>query len=173
MSRRGSVVKGAVAGAVGGLLASWIMNQFQAAWSRVSSRIQPDGEAGSSQEQDQAEDATMKTAGALGKVFLGRELLREEKQKAAPIVHYAFGTFVGAIYGAASEKSPEVRTGFGLPFGTAVFIGADEIAVPALGLAAQSPLETSISDHVYAFASHLAYGASTELIRRCFRRQLR
>jgi hypothetical protein len=34
----GSVWKGLVAGLAGGLVASWTMNQFQAAWRRVAAK---------------------------------------------------------------------------------------------------------------------------------------
>ena len=176
MFRRKSVWKGAVAGAVGGLAASWAMNEFQAAWSAVSRRIQQNGDSGrqrSEQGSEASEDATMKAAGAVAENVFGRQLTREQKEKASPVVHYMFGTAVGGLYGASSEKLPEIKSGLGLPFGTAVFLGADEIAVPALGLAQQSPAETRIQDHIYSLVSHLVYGATTELVRRGVRSYLR
>ncbi len=175
MSRRRSVWKGAVAGAIGGLAASWAMNEFQAAWSAIGRRIQENGNSGQQQSEQgtESEDATMKTARAIGEQVLDRQLTREEKKKASPFVHYAFGTSIGGAYGAAAEKVPKVKAGFGLPFGTAVFVGADELAVPALGLASQSPWEINVQDHIYSLASHLVYGATTELVRRGVRAYLR
>ena len=175
MSRRGSVWKGAVAGAIGGLAASWAMSEFQAAWSAIGRRIQENGNSGPEQsdQENKSEDATMKTAGAIGDHVLHRRLTREEKEKASPFVHYAFGASIGGLYGATAEKVPDVKTGYGLPFGTAVFVGADEVALPALGLAQQSPSETKMHDHIYSLASHLVYGATTELVRRGVRAYLR
>ncbi len=168
MSRRRSVWKGAAAGAIGGLAASWVMSEFQAAWSAIGRRIQEDGNSGQLQSEQgtESEDATMKTAGAIGEQVLHRPLTRDEKKESSPFVHYAFGASIGGAYGAAAEKLPQVTTGFGLPFGTAVFVGADEVAVPALGLASQPPSTTKVQDHIYSLASHLVYGATTELVRR-------
>lgn len=175
MSRRHSVWKGAVAGAIGGFAASWAMNEFQAAWSAIGRRIQGNGNSGKqeSAEGSKSEDATMKTAGAIGEHVLHRRLTREEKKKASPFVHYAFGASIGGLYGATAEKVPDVKTGYGLPFGTAVFVGADEVAVPALSLAQQSPSQMKMQDHIYSLASHLVYGATTELVRRGVRAYLR
>jgi hypothetical protein len=38
---------------------------------------------------------------------------RQEKKAAAPIVHYFFGTAVGAAFGVAVETTSAVRTGLG------------------------------------------------------------
>src|SRR4051812_9058626 len=105
-----SVWKGAVAGVVGGLVASWVMNQFQAGLSRVSGQPQQNAEDG--------ENATEKAAAAVAEPLLDRSLTRQEKQTAGPAVHYAFGSTVGAIYGAVAEMAPATTTAWGLPFGT-------------------------------------------------------
>ena len=175
MSRRRSVWKGAVAGAIGGLAASWAMSEFQAAWSAIGRRMKENGNSGQQQsdQENKSEDATMKTAGAIGDHVLHRRLTRVEKEKASPFVHYAFGTSIGGLYGATAEKVPNVKAGYGLPFGTAVFVGADEVAVPALGLAQQLPSQMKMQDHIYSLASHLVYGATTELVRRGVRAYLR
>ncbi len=171
--RRKSVWRGALAGVAGGLAGAWAMNQFQAGWSALSARIQQDGDSGSQPtEQEHSEDATMKTAGAISDRVLNRPLSYEEKKKTSPFVHYIFGSSMGALYGAAAEEIPGVKAGFGLPFGAALFVGADEIAVPALGLAAQAPWETSMRDHLYSLLSHCVYGATAEVIRRGVRAYL-
>jgi putative membrane protein len=164
--------KGLVAGAAGGLAAAWVMNQFQTGWSRVSEKLQhsetPQGEQ-ERQSQADDEDATMKTAGKISESVFDRRLSREEKKKLGPVVHYAFGTSVGALYGAAAEIVPQTTFAAGLPYGAAVFVGADEIAVPALGLSKQ-PKEYPASAHLYGLASHLVYGLSLEMARRGVRR---
>ena len=86
-------------------------------------------------------------------------------------MHYAFGTVVGGVYGVVAEFAPVVTTGAGVPFGTAVWLGADEIAVPALGLS-KPPTQYPLSKHLYAIASHFVYGLTTDVVRRSLRKVL-
>jgi putative membrane protein len=178
------VWKGLVAGLVGGLVASWTMNQFQAVWSKVAEgfekphgaqSMKPSEGQGASQtsEEDKGEqeDATVKAARAVSEGVFGHELKESEKEVAGAAVHYAFGTAVGGLYGAVAELSPEVTAGAGVPFGTAFWLVADETAVPLLGLA-KGPTEYPVSTHIYALASHLVYGATAELVRRAVRNAL-
>lgn len=163
-------VKGLLAGAAAGLVAAWAMNQFQSAWSKASEQLQSGGQENQSQnaqgqDQEEKEDATMKAAGKLAQATLGRNLSKQEKKKAGPVVHYLFGTFAGAVYGLVGEYLPPARVGFGTAFGATLFLLADELAVPALGLSG-SATEAPLSSHLYGLFSHLVYGASAEGIRR-------
>ena len=173
MARRKCIWKGTVAGLAGGLAASWVMNEFQAWWSAAAKKLKQNGNSSESdpQKSEESEDATMKVAGKISETLLNRQLSQEEKKKAGPVVHYAFGAAMGGLYGALAEDFPQVKVGFGLPFGAALFICADEIAVPAFGLS-QSPLDTKPEDHLYALVSHFVYGATTELVRRGVRSYL-
>ena len=106
----------------------------------------------------------MKVAGTLAHLA-GRELSYPEKKKAGLLVHYAFGTAMGGLYGIALEMSPRParrRAALsGLAFGSSLFLGADEVAVNRLGLSSgQAPL----SSHIYALASHLVYGLTTGMV---------
>lgn len=177
-----SVWKGIVAGLAGGLVASWTMNQFQAAWTRLAENAEkPHGaqsmkpsegstgnQGGDTKEQD---DATVETAKAISENVFGHELQESEKRPAGAAVHYAFGAASGGVYGAVAEVVPQVTTAAGLPFGGAVWLFGDEITVPLLGLA-KPPTEYPLSTHVYALASHLVYGATAELSRRAVRHML-
>jgi putative membrane protein len=163
--------KGVVAGAAGGLAASWVMNQFQAAWSKAQSRMGAERRRQEHQSQPNGEDATMKAAKKVAHALLHRDLSLEEEKKLGPVIHYAFGAGMGAVYGAAVEIVPRARFGAGLPYGAAVFLGADEVAVPALGLS-KPPKEYPASTHLYGLASHLVYGLSLEMVRRGVRRML-
>ena len=174
-----NILKGVVAGLAGGLLASWTMNQFQAAWMRAvggndkphgAQSLQPaEGSQGDqSQDAKEQDDATVETAKVISKNVFGHELQESEKKPAGAAVHYAFGTATGGLYGALAEVSPQVTTAAGLPFGAAFWLIADEISVPLLGLS-KGPTEYPVSTHVYAFASHLVYGLTTELSRRALR----
>jgi putative membrane protein len=161
----GEIWKGAAAGIAGGLLASWIMNQFQTAMSRLA------GEGDGQGSDSGGEDATVKTAERVSRGVFDHELSKEEKKTAGPAVHYAMGAVSGGIYGAVSELLPVARWGLGLPFGAAVWLLADEVALPALGLS-KKPNEYPASVHAKALASHLVYGLSTDLVRRGLRRAM-
>ena len=86
-------------------------------------------------------------------------------------MHYGFGALMGAVYGGLSEEFSPTSSAWGTAFGSALFIGADEIAVPALGLA-PGPSETPLNMHLFAWASHLVYGAALESVRRPVRSAL-
>ena len=175
--------KGLVAGLAGGLVASWTMNQFQAAWSKAAEgfekphgaqSMQPsEGEQPSTagENKEQQDDATVKAARAISEGIFGHELKEEEKRPAGAAVHYAFGTVTGGLYGAVAEFSPEFTAGVGLPFGAAFWLVADETAVPLLGLS-EGPTRYPLSTHAYAFASHLVYGLTAEVTRRAVRNAL-
>lgn len=184
-----NVWKGIVAGLAAGLVASWTMNQFQAAWTRVTEGFEkPHGAQSmqpsegpnpeetsdatqSPQEKEQQDDATVKTARAISKNIFGHELTESEKKPAGAAVHYAFGTATGGLYGAMAEFAPQVTAGAGIPFGAVFWAVADEAAVPLLGLA-KGPTEYPLSTHAYALASHLVYGVTAELSRRALRQIL-
>ena len=156
MSNTNCIVKSVVAGTAGGLIAAFAMNQFQALLSTVS---------GQQESNSEDEDATVKTAKAISQTFFSHELTDDEKKWAAPAVHYGLGASLGAVYGALAETVPVTTTGAGTLYGTAVWIGADEIAVPAFGLS-KGPSETPLSSHASALASHLVFGLVTGLTRK-------
>ena len=175
----GSVWKGLAAGVVGGSVASWVMEEFQALWGKVSESLEGSGgEDGSKEEGGQSpgggeeqEPATVKAAEAISENVFGHELTKGEKDVAGPAVHYVMGAGSAAIYGVLAEFAPGVTAGAGVPFGTAVWLVADEAAVPALGLS-KGPTEYPLSTHVYSLASHFVYGLTTEFVRRGVRRLL-
>jgi len=176
----GSIWKGIVAGLAGGLVASWTMNQFQAAWTRLAENTEkPHGAQsmqpaeGSKEEgsKENDENAKVKAARAISEGVFGHELQESEKEPAGAAVHYAFGTASGALYGALAELAPQVTTAVGIPFGAAFWLLADEVSVPLLGLS-KGPTEYPLSTHAYALASHIVYGATAELSRRAVRQML-
>ena len=177
-----NVWKGIVAGLAGGLVASWTMNQFQAAWMRLAANsdkphgaqsMKPSDGSNGNQDQDAKEqdDATVKAAKAISETVFGHELQESEKKPAGAVVHYAFGAASGGLYGALAEVVPQVTTTAGLPFGAAFWLIADEVSVPLLGLS-KGPTEYPLSTHAYSLASHIVYGVSTELSRRALRQIL-
>jgi hypothetical protein len=160
-SENHAIWKGMAAGAAGGLAASWTMNQFQSLWAAAAKNFS-NGQSGG---QKPDEDATVKTARAISRGLLHCDLTKDQKKWAGPVVHYALGTLLGAVYGAFAGKASLARAGFGAAYGSAVWLAADEVAVPAFGLS-KSPGETTASSHVQELAAHVVYGVTTDLVRR-------
>lgn len=153
--RRRSLWKGLLAGALGGFVGSFAMSQFH---SLVVPRVQ------TSSRRDK-DDSTVLAGSAISQVFFHHELTGRERKIAGPIVHYAFGASMGAVYAALVERMPGARAGWGVPFALVLWMGAHVITVPALGLSepiTRSTLEAEGAE----FGAHLVYGAATEAIRR-------
>jgi putative membrane protein len=176
-----SIGAGVIAGAIGGLAAAWVMNVFMeaagegiqkaaarldgAAKRQEMEQSRPQNEAG---HEEPKEDATMKAADAVVSAITGgRHLTLKGRQAGGPIVHYAFGALMGALYGLTAEAMPMAKAGFGTAFGGALFAGADLWAVPALGLSGSS--ENSVSSLATPLSAHLVYGVTTEGVRRLVR----
>lgn len=183
----GDVLKGLAAGIIGGLVASWTMNQFQALLSELAAgEERPHGaqsmQQGTPQQgvgrelqergsDDEKDNAAVRTANAISEIVFDHRLTKSEKESGGAVAHYAMGITSGAVYGTVAELLPETTIGFGLPFGAAVWAIADEGIVPALGLS-KSSTEYTLPIHAYAFASHLVYGLTTEAVRRVVRNAL-
>jgi uncharacterized membrane protein YagU involved in acid resistance len=155
-----------IAGFVGGLVASFAMEHFQ----RALGTISPDlggapGAGGQQYRKPQAEPSTYQAADAISRTVTGEPLDGDNKPAAASAIHYAFGGSVGAIYGAAALNNPDIAAWGGVPFGASVWLIADEMGMPLMGLA-KAPTEHPLQDHATTFASHLIYGATTDAVRR-------
>jgi hypothetical protein len=171
-----------VTGVAAGIAATLIMDQFQkltsagqkAAEKQYRLAHHESGEAIERDQQQKAEeaaqqeDSTEKVARKIAEAS-GKDIPQQDKKKAGQAVHYAFGTLMGAVYGVTAELVPEVTTGGGTAYGTLLFLGAHEVAVPAFQLA-PSPSETPATDHLQHWAAHVVYGGSLELVRSLLRR---
>jgi putative membrane protein len=168
MGSEAHLSRGIAAGVIGGIVASWIMNEFmKGPGRRLQQAIQSpeENERQAIESETPREDATMKTADAVVSTVTGGEHLTwKQRQKAGPIVHYAFGGMVGAVYGGLAEIWPGIRGGCGTTFGAILFTGADLIAVPVLNLG-PSPEDQPATAQAAPLAAHLVYGVATELVR--------
>lgn len=175
-----NMIRGMAAGLLAGCAASWVMQAF-AQMEPVHPRPRQKGgsNGGESEgaasrpreaikQEGQHEDATVKTAEMVSRKLFEHELTDEEKQIAGPVVHYAYGSLMGALYGGLAEVMPGLGAGMGLPYGFALWVLGDEVAVPALGLS-KGPGEYPVDVHADALASHLMYGATTDVLRRVLR----
>jgi uncharacterized membrane protein YagU involved in acid resistance len=167
------IIRGILAGIAGGLVASWVMNEFSSTLGqKLSNAIETPQEQEQLKQQSDGEDATMKTADKIVETVTGgRHLTHEQREIGGPIVHYAMGAISGGIYGALTEYLPIARAGFGTTFGTVLFASADVFGVPAAGLGPW-PDQYPLSSLANPLAGHLIYGATTELVRRLVRQIL-
>jgi uncharacterized protein DUF1440 len=173
--RKSNPFLGAMAGAIGGLAGSWAMVRFNRALGgggfrrgdahpHRRQRARPNDTDGTFSD----EPASIQLASAIASPVIGRPLDEREKEVGGPIMHYLFGAFMGAMYGAAAETQPSATAGAGIPFGTAVWLAADEIGVPLAGFASD-PQDYPLSRHAAAFGSHVVFGVTVETVRRILR----
>lgn len=161
--KRNSTWKHVIGGFIGGLAATAAMSQFQNALRNLT---KPSREESSSPEKE-FEDATVKAAAKLSRLA-GHELTPQEKKKAGPLVHYSFGTIMGVVYSMAKANAPDrlrhaPALTSGATFGSALFLAAHEIAVPAFHLAPK-PSESPFAEHASELTGHLVYGLTLEAV---------
>ena len=175
----GSIGAGVVAGMIGGIAGTWVMNHVQGFWSNAvdgyESRSAPGRhDSRDWQERHDGTNANEIAAQTIAGYAMDRPLTREELKVGATMVHFAFGAAVGAIYGAALERTRNVAArgsmASGAAFGTSVWAGADEIAMPLLGLSRNR--EFPLEHHAQSFVAHIAFGVTAELVRRGVRAML-
>jgi putative membrane protein len=158
--RKVSPWRGLLAGAVGGLVASAAMSQFHSLSQKEDLSAQP-----------MKEDSTVKAASAVSRTVFHHELTPQQKKVAGPVMHYGFGTTLAAFYGIAVEFAPFLRTGWGMPYGVAAWLGAHVITVPALGLS-EPVTESAPRKEAVEFGAHLVYGAVVEGLRLLMRTRM-
>jgi hypothetical protein len=177
-----SPLRAIAAGAVCGIAATLVMDQFLKLASSGQKALEKQeklahGESPwliaheqveQQQKAAQKEDSTEIVARNLAEAA-GYYLPEDQRKSAGRAVHYTFGTLMGVVFAVAAEYFPQITTGAGLPYGTLLFLLADEVAVPALHLS-PPPTETPASNHLQHWAAHLVYGSSLELLRSLTRR---
>lgn len=163
------LVQGAVAGVVAGLAGTWLMSEVQRVWTRAVDEHPPHSAGGKHdardwQERSEDQNSNELAAQAIATRLIGRCLTREEMRIAAPLMHYSFGSAVAGVYGMWAERLRERRILAGLGLGAALWLVADIVAMPLLGLSGPTrrrPLEM----HLQSLTAHFVYGVTTELVR--------
>ena len=150
-----------VAGIAGGLLGSLAMKE-----AIVAVRMARGGDRTLDQTGPSHQVADLLSRKVTGKALEGRQLAI-----GGELMHYAFGVFVGGIYGGLSEHWRWTRGGAGCIFGTGVFLAADESSMPALGLV-KKPWEESAAAQAEHLAIHLVFGVAAEAGRAAVRKLL-
>ncbi|MDB4965614.1 MAG: putative periplasmic/secreted protein [Myxococcales bacterium] len=83
--------------------------------------------------------------------------------------HESFGVAAGIGYVALRRRYPRVGASWGLAFGAAFFLVADELMMPLFGWT-PGPRAFSWKVHARGAVSHLAYGVAAEAAARAFER---
>jgi len=164
----GSLLGGALAGAAAAAAGTLAMNYAQRLWTLASDGRAPisaadEHDARDWQERSEHQNANELAAQAVATATIQRRLTQRELSIGARVVHFAFGAAVGALYGAYVQRHPKHRTGVAL--GAALWLTADEIAMPVVGLS-RSTRQRPLEMHLQSLAAHLVYGVTTEQVRR-------
>lgn len=77
----------------------------------------------------------------------------------------------GALYGLLAAVFPVVRAGRGTLYGAAVWVAADEIVTPALGLARPRHAQSGALQ-AYSLTGHLVYGCALDTVLDLLHRRL-
>ncbi len=165
-----TLLEGAIAGLIAGIVATWIMDRFQYNWWDVAAFIErrrgpapvapplaAPAPSTAPATQEFSGPSTAKVANWLFRRWKGRSLNSTEKGPAGEIVHYVFGIANAVLFGAVLSALGVVGIAWGIGFGVALFVAVDELGLWALGLA-KGPWNYLLSIHVYALAAHVVYG---------------
>jgi uncharacterized membrane protein YagU involved in acid resistance len=172
------VGRGMVAGFIGGAIAAYLMNRYQEIESRPvnvrreEQRRRDCGETVAAHSSEHKNgDPKVKFAQRISRKLFDHELSDLEKKAASPAVHYGHRAVAGALYGGLAELIPGVGIGLGIPYAALLWLGEDEIALPAMGLA-KSPTQAPLEKHASALATNFVFGISLDISRRILRRLL-
>jgi Protein of unknown function (DUF1440) len=141
----------------GGALATYVMTQVQKSWSKAEEGNDQQPKPHSEQEREVAEQATVKFADRVAQGTVGHEVPQEQKQRAGYAAHYGFGTLMGGLYGSLASLLNDAPFGTGVLFGVGLWLAADEVILPALGLS-HPPQERDAKEHAYEASIHAIYG---------------
>ena len=144
--RKRSLLKGAVAGMIGGLAG--------AAMKMVAEEILPPRTRG------QVPPPVL-----LAERVAGHELEGGKKTAAMHSIHWGFGALAGAIYGAVVEVEPSFGAWQGAAFGVTLNRLTHESLLPRMGLSAPKDLQPT-QERISEWVTHAVYGVTTEVVRR-------
>ena len=139
-------------GAVAGLIASAVMNGFQAVAAGPFGQTSTD------------DPATVKFADLLSKALTGQPVTQKRRALAGQVVHYTTGLVLGVIYALVATQWPTVTLWFGVAYGLVVAVVLDYVVVPALGIGPPA-WKTPLAAHAYGLISHAIFGAALQAVR--------
>ena len=147
-----SIVKGAIAGAIGGLAG--------AGAKMLAEKLFPPREKG-----------RVAPSVALADQVAGRSLPEGPRKLASQGIQWGFGAAAGAVYGAMVEAEPSLGAWRGAAFGLTLNRITHESVLPRLGLVPPKD-EQPTQERISEWATHAFYGIVTDLVRRGVRRAI-
>lgn len=167
--RRPGAAGDALAGALAGLGASWLMSLSYGPIMRAGSEETRRRER---EAQGSEPPSTVRAAEAAAHA-VGAELPDKRTQAlGGKAVHYGYGAAWGAAFALAARalsRRPPLATG--LAFGTLLWALSDELLVPLFGFS-RGPARYPASTHLKGLAAHLVYGVATDAAWRAARAPL-
>ncbi len=146
------LVKGAIAGMIGGLVAT--------AAKTAAEKLYPPRTHG----EPEPPDVMAHKLGAEKLPSTGKFIATES-------IHWGFGALAGAAYGVVAEMYPAVTAKNGVTFGMALMAFAHEGALPALGLSAD-PKHQEPREQRSEMVTHVVYGVVAETVRKVIRKAI-
>lgn len=168
--------KGFLAGAVGGAIGTVVLNVVQSASKETTRQVE---EAWNkplryTHQQEELQDqfnAAHQKAAEVAAQGVGVELTRAQAKAGIPVAEFGFGILCAGVYGGLAEYVPAVTSGFGGAYGAALFTGASEVVLPALGWV-PSPQDRTPVQHAGGLVGNVVYGFCTEAVRGLLRQLL-
>jgi putative membrane protein len=151
-ARKKSILKGALAGLVGGIVGSGAK--------AIAEKIYPP-----------RVDGQMPPPVLVAERFAGHSLSEGQRHIATQGIHWAFGALAGAVYGAAVELEPKAGAWRGAAFGLALNKMTHESLLPKAGLV-EPTARQSTQQRQSEWVTHAIYGITTDLVRRLVRKGL-
>jgi putative membrane protein len=150
--RKRSLIKGFVAGAIGGLVGAAAKAVGEAVYPpRTQGQIAPPA--------------------VLVNRISDRPLSEKEEEVSVRAIHWSFGALVGGVYGAVAEYQPAVTGRLGANFGLTLCGMTHASTLPLMGLT-ERPEDQPMREHASEVVTHAIYGIATELGRRLVRKIL-
>ncbi len=154
-----NVVIDAAKGALAGAVAVWVMDRVT--WDLY--RNQPP-EAFRQEKEALVEDTfAAQVAAKKAAEATGSDLSEQQLYQRGQIIHYAIGMAPGALYGALRDRRKGVGAMRGLAYGLALFVIADELLNPLLGLTS-GPTRYPWQTHARGLIGHLVLGGVTDTV---------
>lgn len=147
---------GAASGAAAGALATLVMGFATSAMYDRENRL-----ARWREEQARGGKSAYEVAADGMAGLTGLDLSREQRGRAATAIHYSVGIISAALYGAIRRRIPGPAIARGAGFGALLWLVADEVANPLLGLT-PGPAAFPWQAHARGLAGHLVFGLTAE-----------
>ena len=152
-----TLIKDALAGALGGALGTLAMEQAGTVLYAIES------EDKKRREEELRAEPPYQVMAAKAARAAGRELSDEQKKKVGMALHWAYGLGWGVLYGVLRRRSRPLALAAGIPFAVLFFAIGDEGLNWALGTT-PPPREFPWEAHARGLAAHIAFTAVAEVI---------